>query len=192
MSGFPASSPLCAGPAAARSRRFAADQCQHRHGKRSWHQGLSGTGGGHQRTVFSGPPTIRPVWALPASLNDGAVRARRSRRGLRPRRPIPGLSASSSIGNETVKDGTSAATPLWGRPLIAMANAPARRAARFSPMPRLLRQPGACFRPDRRGQQQVQRAVATTPARTGNACTGLGVPKGQRHHRGAGGDRRVA
>jgi kumamolisin len=135
-----------------------------------WHQGLSGTGGGIS-DVFP-VPDYQTGLALPASLNDGVVR-----------RGVPDVACAAAAnpgyrivvnGNETVKDGTSAATPLWAA-LIAMANA--QRGAPLGFANAALYANRALFRPIVEGNNKFNgRGYDAGP--NWNACTGLGVPKG--------------
>jgi kumamolisin len=135
-----------------------------------WHAAFSGTGGGIS-DVFP-VPAYQSALALPASQNDGAVR-----------RGVPDVACAAAAapgyrivigGRETVKDGTSAATPLWAA-LIAMA-----AAARGEPIgflnTALYANPGA-FREITRGDNRV-RNTGYDAGPGWNACTGLGVPKG--------------
>ena len=135
-----------------------------------WNEGFSGTGGGIS-DLFP-VPVYQEKLALPKSLNDGNVR-----RGV----PDVAGAAASTPGyrivvndTEVVKDGTSAATPLWAA-LIAMVNA-----ARGEPIgflnSALYSNPGA-FRLIERGNNRVQ-GMGYDAGDGWNACTGLGVPKG--------------
>jgi kumamolisin len=135
-----------------------------------WNEGFSGSGGGIS-DVFP-VPAYQQKLALPKSLNDGNVR-----RGVP---DVAGAAASTPgyrivvNGTEVVKDGTSAATPLWAA-LIAMANA-----ARGEPIgflnSALYSNPGA-FRLIDRGNNRIGgKGYDAGPG--WSACTGLGVPKG--------------
>ena len=73
-----------------------------------------------------------------------------------------------------MKDGTSAATPLWAA-LIAMANA--QRGAPMGLINPLLYANPALFRPITDGNNRID-GVGYDAGPGWNACTGLGVPKG--------------
>jgi len=136
-----------------------------------WNEGFSGTGGGIS-DVFP-VPAYQEKLALPKSLNDGNVR-----RGVP---DVAGAAASTPgyrivvNGTEVIMDGTSAATPLWAA-LIAMVNA-----ARGEPVgflnSALYSNPDA-FRLIDRGNNRIGgKGYDAGPG--WNACTGLGVPKGE-------------
>jgi kumamolisin len=132
--------------------------------------GSSGTGGGV--SDFYPVPAYQTALALPPSVNDGKTR-----------RGVPDVAAAAAAtpgyrivlnGAEMVKDGTSAATPLWAG-LIAIANA-----ARGEPLgfanSALYANPAA-FRQIDHGDNRVGgKGYAAGPG--WNACTGLGVPNG--------------
>ncbi|WP_036051150.1 S53 family peptidase [Bradyrhizobium sp. Tv2a-2] len=135
-----------------------------------WKEGFNGTGGGIS-DVFP-VPDYQSKLALPASLNDGAVR-----RGV----PDVACAAASTPGYriivngaEKVMDGTSAATPLWAG-LIAIVNA-----ARGEPIgfvnPALYANPNL-FRLISQGNNRVG-GKGYDAGDGWSACTGLGVPKG--------------
>jgi kumamolisin len=135
-----------------------------------WNDGLVGSGGGIS-DVFQVPDYQQNV-ALPRSINDGGRR-----------RGVPDVAAAAAQipgyrivlnGQPLVKDGTSAAAPLWAA-LIAMANA--RRG-----------QPTGFIHPFLYGTSSLCRAIVTGNNRSNgvgydaapgwNPCTGLGVPNG--------------
>jgi kumamolisin len=135
-----------------------------------WNDGFNGTGGGIS-DVFP-VPDYQSHLALPPSVNDHAIR-----------RGVPDVAGAAARtpgyriilnGQATVKDGTSAVTPLWAA-LIAMANA-----QRATPLglvnPALYANP-ALFREITEGNNRAHgRGYAA--GQGWNACTGLGVPKG--------------
>jgi kumamolisin len=135
-----------------------------------WNEGGAGTGGGIS-DVFP-VPAYQSNLQLPVSLNDRALH-----------RGVPDVACAAAAtpgyrivlnGRAVVKDGTSAATPLWAA-LLAMANA-----ARDAPIgfvnPALYANPALC-RAVIRGDNRVDgRGYEAGPG--WNACTGLGVPKG--------------
>jgi kumamolisin len=136
-----------------------------------WNEGFSGGTGGGISDVFP-VPAYQQKLALPKSLNDGNVR-----RGVP---DVAGAAASTPgyrivvNGNEVVKDGTSAATPLWAA-LIAMVNA-----ARGEPIgflnSALYSNPGAFRLIEEGNNRDGGKGYDAGPG--WNACTGLGVPKG--------------
>ena len=164
---FPASSPyaLCCGgtgPVLGGNASIASEAV--------WNEGFSGTGGGIS-DVFP-VPAYQEKLALPKSLNDGKLR-----RGVP---DVAGAAASTPgyriviNGKELVKDGTSAATPLWAA-LIGMANA-----ARDTPLGFVnsaLYANSAAFRVIDQGNNRVG-GKGYDAGPDWNACTGLGVPKG--------------
>jgi len=135
-----------------------------------WKEGLAGTGGGISDCFPV--PDYQSKLALPHSVNDGAVR-----------RGVPDVAAAAASspgyrivfnGTEVVKDGTSAAAPLWAG-LVAIANA-----QRISPVGFLnsaLYANPSCFRAITTGDNRVGgKGYDAGPG--WNACTGLGVPRG--------------
>lgn len=135
-----------------------------------WKEGLSGTGGGISDCFPV--PDYQSNLALPHSVNDGAVR-----------RGVPDVAAAAASspgyrivfnGTEVVKDGTSAAAPLWAG-LVAIANA--QRGTPIGFLNSALYGSSGCFRTITTGDNRV--AGKGYDAGPGwNACTGLGVPKG--------------
>jgi kumamolisin len=136
----------------------------------AWNQGYAGTGGGIS-DVFP-VPAYQSNLALPPSLNDGATR-----------RGVPDVACAAAAtpgyriivnGQQVVKDGTSAATPLWAA-LLAMANA--ARGAPLGFANAMLYSNPQVFRAVTTGNNHVNgRGYDAGPG--WNACTGLGVPKG--------------
>lgn len=135
-----------------------------------WNDGTSGTGGGV--SDFYPVPAYQSALTLPPSVNDGKFR-----------RGVPDVAAAAAStpgyrivlnGSEIVKDGTSAATPLWAG-LIAIANA-----ARGEPLgfvnSALYSNPAALRQIDRGDNRAGGKGYEAGPG--WNACTGLGVPKG--------------
>ena len=135
-----------------------------------WKEGLSGTGGGISDCFPV--PDYQLNLALPRSVNDGALR-----------RGVPDVAAAAASspgyrivfnGAEVVKDGTSAAAPLWAG-LIAIANA--QRATPVGFLNSALYANASCFRAITTGDNRVGgKGYDAGPG--WNACTGLGVPKG--------------
>jgi kumamolisin len=137
-----------------------------------WNENFTGTGGGIS-DIFP-VPAYQTHLVLPPSVNDGGVR-----------RGVPDVAAAAARapgyrivvgGQATVKDGTSAATPLWAG-LIAIANA-----ERANPIglvnPMLYADSGLC-RAITQGDNRVNgKGYDAGPG--WNACTGLGVPDGAR------------
>jgi kumamolisin len=136
----------------------------------AWKEGFAGTGGGIS-DIFP-VPAYQAHLALPPSANDGAAR-----------RGVPDVSAAAARdpgyrivmnGQMIVKDGTSAATPLWGA-LLAIANS-----TRGSPIglinPSLYANAALC-REITSGSNRVN-GTGYDAVSGWNACTGLGVPKG--------------
>jgi kumamolisin len=164
--GFPGSSPLvlcCGGthPALSQDGTSVATETV-------WNEGLVGTGGGIS-DVFPVPDFQSHV-DLPPSVNDGGKR-----------RGVPDVAAAASKspgyrivlnGVQMVKDGTSAATPLWAA-LVIMVNA-----ARGQPIglinPFLYANPGL-FRQILTGNNRVD-TIGYDAGPGWNACSGLGVP----------------
>jgi len=135
-----------------------------------WNDGFTGTGGGIS-DVFDVPPYQQNV-ALPRSVNDGGLR-----------RGVPDVSAAAGQtpgyriilnGKPIVKDGTSAAAPVWAS-LIAMANA--RRGQPIGLVqPILYGNPLLC-RSILKGNNRVD-GVGYDAGPGWNPCTGMGVPNG--------------
>jgi kumamolisin len=135
-----------------------------------WKQGLTGTGGGIS-DVFP-IPAYQSKLTLPVSLNDGAAR-----------RGVPDVACAAAgtpgyrivlNGQAVVKDGTSAATPLWAA-LLAIANTEREDPIGFV-NPTLYSNSELC-RAITQGDNRVDgRGYEAGPG--WNACTGLGVPKG--------------
>jgi kumamolisin len=135
-----------------------------------WNEGRVGSGGGIS-DVFPIPDYQSRI-DLPPSANDGGKR-----------RGVPDVAAAASRspgyrivlnGVRIVKDGTSAATPLWAA-LVVMANA-----ARGRPIglinPFLYANP-SLFRPILTGNNRVD-TIGYDAGPGWNACSGLGVPVG--------------
>ena len=135
-----------------------------------WNDGLAGSGGGIS-DVFDVPPYQHSI-ALPRSVNDGGRR-----------RGVPDVAAAAAQipgyriilnGKPIVKDGTSAAAPLWAS-LIAMANA--RRGQAIGLVnPFLYGTPSLCrviFQGNNRSN-----GVGYDAGPGWNPCVGLGVPNG--------------
>jgi len=135
-----------------------------------WNDGSVGTGGGIS-DVYP-VPDYQSALPIPTSVSTGA-----------PGRGVPDIAALASAspgyrivldGKEMVKDGTSAATPLWAA-LIAMANA--RRGAPVGLVhPQLYAAPGL-LRPIITGDNRAH-GVGYAATAGWNACAGLGVPRG--------------
>jgi kumamolisin len=166
--GFPASSPYvlaCGGTQITLDPERAGIT-----GEAVWKDGLVGSGGGIS-DQFPVPDYQKSV-RLPPSANDGGVR-----RGV----PDVAAFAASDPGyriilndQPIVKDGTSAATPLWAA-LIALANA--RRGAPIGLInPFLYTNPELC-RAITTGNNRVA-GVGYDAGPGWNACTGLGIPRG--------------
>jgi len=135
-----------------------------------WNDGTSGTGGGV--SDFYPVPAYQSALALPPSVNDGKIR-----------RGVPDVAAAAAAtpgyrivlnGSEMVKDGTSAATPLWAG-LIAIANAVRGEPLGFANSA-LYSNPAALRQIDRGNNRVAGKGYEAGPG--WNACTGLGVPKG--------------
>jgi kumamolisin len=135
-----------------------------------WNEGRVGTGGGIS-DVFA-VPDYQSHLALPPSVNDGGRR-----------RGVPDVAAAASMtpgyrivlnGVRMVKDGTSAATPLWAA-LVVMINA-----ARGRPVglinPLLYANPDL-FRQILTGDNRVD-GIGYDAGAGWNACSGLGAPRG--------------
>jgi len=163
---FPSSSPYalgCGGTQPANGSAGAGEEVV-------WNDGSSGTGGGV--SDFYPVPAYQSALTLPPSVNDGKTR-----------RGVPDVAAAAAAtpgyrivlnGAEMVKDGTSAATPLWAG-LIAIANAVRGEPLGF--VNSALYSNPAAFRQIDRGDNRVGgKGYQAGPG--WNACTGLGVPKG--------------
>lgn len=165
---YPASNPLvlaCGGTQMAMSE----DEATLR-GETVWNEEFTGTGGGIS-DVFD-VPDYQQSASIPSSYNDG-------RRG----RGVPDLTAAAAqnpgykiiVGGQTiVKDGTSAATPLWAS-VIAMANAKRGRPLGYL-HPFLYRNPMAC-RAVLEGNNRSQ-GIGYDAGPGWNACAGWGAPNG--------------
>jgi kumamolisin len=135
-----------------------------------WNDGLTGTGGGIS-DVFEVPSYQQNI-ALPRSVKDGGLR-----------RGVPDVAAAAGQtpgyriilnGKPIVKNGTSAATPVWAS-LIAMVNA--RRGQPIGLVqPILYGNPLLC-RSILKGNNRVD-GVGYDAGPGWNPCTGLGVPNG--------------
>lgn len=135
-----------------------------------WNEGRAGTGGGISDCFPV--PEYQSKLSLPPSINDGAVR-----------RGVPDIAAAAASspgyrivfnGAEVVKDGTSAAAPLWAG-LIAIANA--QRGTPVGFLNSTLYANPSWFRAITTGDNKVGgKGYDAGPG--WNACTGLGVPKG--------------
>lgn len=135
-----------------------------------WNDGFTGTGGGIS-DVFDVPSYQQNI-VLTRSVNDSGLR-----------RGVPDVSAAAGQtpgyriilnGKALVKDGTSAAAPVWAS-LIAMANA--RRGQPIGLVqPILYGNPLLC-RSILKGNNRVD-GVGYDAGPGWNPCTGLGVPNG--------------
>jgi kumamolisin len=166
---FPASSPYVVGCGGTRAA-LDSDQ-KHIASEVAWNDGTQGTGGGIS-DVFP-VPAYQSNLSLPQSVNDGAAR-----RGVP---DVAGAAAKSPGyriclgGRPTVKDGTSAAAPLWAA-LIAHANA--LRGAPVGLVNSSLYANPSFFREITKGNNRVGgKGYDAGPG--WNACTGLGAPKGE-------------
>jgi kumamolisin len=165
---FPASSPFvlaCGG-----TRMVLADDGSTLKDETVWNDGFTGTGGGIS-DIFETPDYQQNI-LLPKSFNDG-------RRG----RGVPDVSAAAAqnpgyrivVGGQTVmKDGTSAAAPLWAA-LIAIANA--KRGQPVGYLHSFLYQTSSLCRPIVDGNNRSN-GVGYEAGPGWNACTGFGVPRG--------------
>jgi kumamolisin len=165
---FPASSPYvlaCGGTAITLSGSTISEETV-------WNENLVGTGGGISDNYPV--PAFQPSMSLPPSVNDGHIG-----------RGVPDVAALAAISpgyrivvasTEMAMDGTSAATPLWAA-LIAMANA-----ARSTPIglvaPQLYNSP-VVTRGITSGDNR-QDGIGYRAGQGWNACTGLGVPVGDK------------
>ena len=138
-----------------------------------WNDGDSGTGGGIS-DVFP-VPSFQQSASLPPSVNDG-----KTRRGVP---DVAGDAAPDSGyrilvgGKPGVVGGTSAVAPLWAG-LIALINQGAGHTIGFC-LPFLYAH-ATLLRPITRGDNTATGTSLGYEARPGwNACTGLGVPRGQ-------------
>jgi kumamolisin len=165
---FPASSPLvlaCGGTQV----KLSADK-KTIQSEVVWNEAFSGTGGGIS-DVFE-MPDYQQAASLPNSVNAG-------QRG----RGVPDVSAVAAqdpgykivVGGQTiVKDGTSAATPLWAA-MIALANA--KRGRPLGYMNSFLYANSLACRQILAGNNRAD-GVGYDAGPGWNACTGWGVPKG--------------
>src|SRR5579862_559131 len=165
---YPASSPLvlaCGG-----TRMLLSDDGKSLTDELVWNDGFSGSGGGIS-DVFDLPDYQRDA-SLPNSINAG-------RRG----RGVPDVAAMAAqepgykvvVGGETIiKDGTSAATPLWAA-LIALANSKRGRPL-GSVHDFLYKNPLTCRQVLEGNNRSGGIGYDAGPG--WNACTGWGVPKG--------------
>ena len=137
-----------------------------------WKENFTGTGGGISE-VFP-IPAFQANAPLPPSVTTGA-------RG----RGVPDVAAAAASapgyriildGNAIVKDGTSAAAPLWAA-MIALANA--RRGVPLGLVSPILYENPNLFRSITEGDNRVGRVgYEAAPGLIWNACTGLGSPRG--------------
>lgn len=139
-----------------------------------WKENITGTGGGISDNFQV--PVYQTHVPLPRSVTSGAVgRGVPDVAAAAAAVPVPGYRIVVG-GNPIVKDGTSAAAPLWAA-IIALANA-----RRNSPLglvnPSLYANP-APFRPITSGDNRAGGiGYDAAPGVIWNACTGLGAPKG--------------
>ncbi|HEY2235496.1 MAG TPA: S53 family peptidase [Candidatus Angelobacter sp.] len=166
---FPASSPLvlaCGGTSMTLSPDGAKQD------EIVWNEDLIGTGGGIS-DIFE-VPDYQKNFKLPKSFNDGGVR-----RGVPDVAALAAKSPGYKImlnGQTKMKDGTSAATPLWAA-LIAIANA--QRAVPIGlPHPVLYGIPSPCSAITA-GNNRIN-GIGYDAGPGWNACTGLGAPDGAR------------
>jgi len=135
-----------------------------------WNDGSVGTGGGIS-DIYP-VPDYQSALQIPLSVSTSV-----KGRGVPDIAALAAASPGYRIvldGDEMIKDGTSAATPLWAA-LIAMANS--RRGAPVGLVhPRLYAAPGL-LRPITTGDNRVH-GVGYAATAGWNACTGLGVPRG--------------
>jgi kumamolisin len=137
-----------------------------------WNANSTGTGGGISDTFAV--PSYQTNAPIPPSVSTG-----KSGRGV----PDVAAAAAAAPGysvilgnNRIVKDGTSAATPLWAA-LLALANA--RRTTQLGLVNSHLYANPALFRAVTQGDNRVGNiGYAAAPDLIWNACTGLGAPKG--------------
>lgn len=136
-----------------------------------WNETFSGTGGGIS-DVFPVPDYQTGI-ALPPAVNGGGGG-----------RGVPDVAAAAGRrpgyriivnGQTMVKDGTSAAAPLWAA-IIAMANA--QRGAPIGLVHPLLYAQPNLLRPILKGDNRV-RGIGYDAGPGWSACTGLGVPVGR-------------
>ncbi len=138
-----------------------------------WNDGTSGTGGGIS-TLYP-VPSFQQGARLPVNLDTG-----------RPGRGVPDVAGNAAPGSgyrivvngqTGTVGGTSAVAPLWAG-LIALVNAAAARPAGFF-LPRLYASPGL-LRDITVGSNRPEGSAIGYDAGPGwDACTGLGVPRGQ-------------
>lgn len=135
-----------------------------------WNGGSIGTGGGIS-DIFD-TPDYQSSAKLPSSFNDG-----RQRRGLPDVAAAAGQSPGYRIvlnGENLVKDGTSAAAPLWAA-LITLANQKRGQSVGFI-HPFLYATPSLC-RGITQGNNRIN-GVGYDAGPGWNACAGHGVPNG--------------
>lgn len=138
-----------------------------------WNDGTSGTGGGIS-TVYP-VPAFQQSAGLPVNIDTG-----------RPGRGVPDVAGDAAPGSgyavvvngqSGTVGGTSAVAPLWAG-LIALVNAAAKQPAGFF-LPRLYADP-SLLRGITSGDNRPEGSSVGYAAGPGwNACTGLGVPRGQ-------------
>ncbi len=135
-----------------------------------WHEGDIGTGGGVSE-VFS-VPDYQSTTKLPLSTSTG-----KSGRG------VPDISALAARtpgyrivldGESIVKEGTSAATPLWAS-IVAIANA--RRGVPVGLVHPILYASPSVLRPITTGDNRID-GIGYEATNGWSACTGLGAPIG--------------
>jgi kumamolisin len=137
-----------------------------------WKENFTGTGGGVSELFPI--PDFQVNMSIPSSVSTGA-------KG----RGVPDVAAAAAgepgyriilDGNPIIKDGTSAAAPLWAG-MIALANA--RRGAPLGLVTPMLYANATFFRPITRGDNRVGTVgYQAAPGLIWNACTGLGAPRG--------------
>ena len=137
-----------------------------------WKDNFTGTGGGI--SDFFAVPEYQSNLAIPVSVSTG-----KSGRG------VPDVAATAAAnpgyavildGQRIVKDGTSAAAPLWAA-IVALANA--RRKTPLGLVNSQLYARSDLFRSITQGDNRVGTlGYDAAPGLVWNACTGLGAPKG--------------
>lgn len=135
-----------------------------------WNEGMVGGGGGISE--FVSIPRYQIAANLPKSVNDGGIR-----------RGVPDVSAAAGsvpgyrvivAGRSIVKQGTSAAAPLWAS-LIVEANR--RRGRRLGLVHAFLYSMPSLFRQIIHGSNRLD-GIGYDAGPGWNACTGLGAPRG--------------